>query len=255
MAGARRVLFFDAYPHAFSGAQGQMLLLMRGLADRGWDVELTAPAEGAFPEQAREAGLSFSVAALPASLRVYGRQTTGKKALAALASLPAAWARLAHWLRGRADVVHICDHRGQLLLGPAARLARLPTVWRIDSIDLNRALNVFCSRLAHHIVIPSQAAADSLPGLHVHGNLTVVPNNVAPGWLDAPERHPTQPPTVVTAGRLHPDKGIDVLLHAMVLVRRRVPSVRAVVLGGEQVGHERYPVSYTHLTLPTKRIV
>ena len=238
VAGARRILFFDAYPHAFSGAQGQMLLLMRGLADRGWDVTLTAPSEGAFPEQARAAGISFEVAELPASLSVYGRQTTGTKALTAAAALPAAWARLARWLRAKADIAHICDHRGQLLLGPAARLARMPAVWRIDSIDRNWALNGFCSRLAHHIVIPSRAAADSLPGLHVHGNLTVVPNNLPPGWVDAPPRHPSGPPTVVTVGRLHPDKGIDVLLRSMVLVRRQVPSARAVVVGGEQVGHE-----------------
>ena len=215
-----------------------MLLLMRGLADRGWEVTLTAPAEGAFPEQARAAGISFQVAQLPASLRIYGRQTTGRKALVAAVALPLAWAGLARWLRGRADLVHICDHRGQLLLGPAARLARLRTVWRIDSIDRNRALNGFCSRLAHHIVIPSQAAADSLPGLHVRGNLTVIPNNVSPEWLAAPARRPIDPPTVVNVGRLHPDKGIDILLHAMVLLRRQVPAARAVVVGGEQVGHE-----------------
>lgn len=239
VAGARRVLFFEAYPHAFTGAQRQMLLLMRGLADRGWDVELTAPAGGAFPEEARAAGIAFEVAELPASLRVYGRRTTGPRAVAAAASLPVAWSRLARWLRARADIVHICDHRGQLLLGPAARMARLPTVWHIEAIDRNRALNGFCSRLAHHVIVPSRTVADGLPGLHVRpGRLMVVPNTVSPEWLDAPARHPSEVPTVVTVGRLHPDKGIDVLLHAMARLRRRLPSARAVVVGGEQPGHE-----------------
>lgn len=238
MDGARRVLFFNAYPHAFTGAQGQMLLLMRALAERGWRVELAAPADGAFPEQARAAGIPVALAELPGSLRIYGRQTTGTRAITAAAALPIAWVTLARWLKARADLVHVCDHRGQLLLGPAARLARLPTVWRIDSIDHNRALNELCSRLAHHIILPSQAVADSLPGLHIRGNLTVVANTVSPEWLEVPARTPSELPTVVTVGRLHPDKGIDVLLHAVTRLRRQLPSVRAVVMGGEQAGHE-----------------
>ncbi len=238
MAGARRVLFFEAYPHAFTGAQRQLLLLLRGLARRGWDVGLAAPADGAFPEEARAAGISFEVAQLPGALRIYGRQTTGTKAVAAAAALPPAWARLARWLKGRADLVHCCDHRGQLLLGPAARLARLPAVWHIEAIDRNRALNELCSRAASHVVVPSQAVAAGLPGLHVDGNLTVVPNTVAPEWLEPVTRQPSDRPTVVTVGRLHPDKGIDVLLHAMTHLRGRLPAARAVVVGGEQPGHE-----------------
>ncbi len=233
-------MFFEAYPHAFTGAQRQMLLLMRGLAERGWRVELATPADGAFPAEARAAGMAWAVAELPASLKVYGRRTTGARAVSAAASLPMVWARLARWLGARADIVHICDHRGQVLAGPAARLARLPAVWHIEAIDRNRALNEVCSRLANHVVVPSRAVADALPGLHVRDNLTVVANTVAPEWLDAPDRRPTDPPTVVTVGRLHPDKGIDVLLHAMVRLRRRVPSARAVVAGDAQPGHERY---------------
>ena len=238
MAGARRILFFEAYPHAFTGAQRQMLMLMRGLAERGWHVELTAPADGAFPEQARAGGIGFEVVDLPASLRLYGRQTTGRKAVAAASTLPLVWRRLARWLRARADAVHVSDHRGQLLLGPAARLAHLPTVWQINSIDRNRALNALCSRLAHRVVIPSKAVADGLPGLRVSGKLTIVPVTVSPEWLAAPPRQPSTPPTVVTVGRLYPDKGIDVLLHAMALLRRRLPTARAVVVGGEQTGYE-----------------
>ncbi len=231
---------FEAYPHAFTGAQRQMLLLLRGLAERGWAVELATPADGAFPEAARAAGVPWTVAELPTALKVYGRRTTGARAVVAAASLPPAWVRLARWLRARADLVHACDHRGQLLLGPAARLARLPSVWHIEAIDRNRALNGFCSRLASRVVVPSRAVADNLPGLHLTGNLTVVPNTVGPEWLDPPPRRPAAVPTIATVGRLHPDKGIDVLLEAMARLRRRVPAARAVVVGGPQPGHEGY---------------
>lgn len=240
MAGARRVLFFEAYPHAFTGAQRQMLLLLRGLAERGWAVELATPADGPFPEAARAAGVPWTVAELPAALKVYGRQTTGARAAAAAAHLAPVWARLARWLRARADLVHACDHRGQLLAGPAARLARLPSVWHIEAIDRNRALNGFCSRLASRVVVPSRAVAEGLPGLHLTGNLTVVPNTVGPEWLAPPPRRPADVPTVVTVGRLHPDKGLDVLLEAMARLRRRVPAARAVVVGGAQPGHEAH---------------
>jgi len=238
--GERRILFFEAYPHAFTGAQRQLLLLMQGLADRGWKVELSAPADGPFPEQARAAGISFEVAKLPPALKIYGRQTKGTKAISAAASFPVAWPRLARWLKARADIVHICDHRGQLLLGPAARLVRLPTIWQIAAIDRNRALNELCSRLAHQVLVPSRSVADGLPGLHISGNLSVVPVTVSPEWLDAPTRVPPELPTVVTVGRLHPDKGIDVLLHAMAHLRRRLPAARAIVVGGEQPGHQAH---------------
>jgi glycosyltransferase involved in cell wall biosynthesis len=43
------------------------------------------------------------------------------------------------------------------------------------------------------------------------------------------------------AGRLVPKKGVDVLLHAMVLLRKRVPEVRLIVAGDgpERIGLER----------------
>lgn len=242
-----RVLFFEAYPFAFTGAQRQLLRLMRGLADRGWSVRLATPADGVFPEQAREAGVVTEVVELPAALMIYGRQTTGTKGVAAAAALPAVWVRLARWLKSRADVVHVCDHRGQLLLGPAARIARLPTVWHIEAIDQNRALNEACSRLASQVVVPSRAVAEGLPGLRIRGNLSVVANTIDPAWLDLPARTPPTQPTVVTVGRLHPDKGIDVLLGAMVLLRRRVPLARAVVVGGEQSGYEGYRATLVDL--------
>jgi len=238
MAGKRRVLFFEAYPHAFTGAQRQMLLLMRGLAERGWGVELTCPADGPFPERARSAGIAFEVADMPGSLRIYGRKTTGRKAVAAAASLPLVWARLSRWLKARTDIVHAFDHRGQLLLGPAARVARLPAVWHIEAVNRNRALNELCSRLADHVIVPSRTVAEGLPGLRRPDHLTIVPNTVSPAWLDAPARRPSAVPTVVTVGRLHPDKGIDILLHAMVHLRQRLPTAQAVVVGGEQAGHE-----------------
>jgi len=48
-------------------------------------------------------------------------------------------------------------------------------------------------------------------------------------------------PLVVTAARLHPDKGLDVLVDALVEVRRAVPGARVRVVGGAQEGFEDLP--------------
>jgi glycosyltransferase involved in cell wall biosynthesis len=42
------------------------------------------------------------------------------------------------------------------------------------------------------------------------------------------------------AARLTPEKGIDVLVRATALLRRDVPDLRVLVLGGTQAGHEAY---------------
>ena len=57
-----------------------------------------------------------------------------------------------------------------------------------------------------------------------------------------PLRPPLGPtPVIGFAGRLVPKKGVDVLLHAMVLLRKRVPEVRLIVAGDgpERIGLER----------------
>jgi glycosyltransferase involved in cell wall biosynthesis len=235
-----RVVFFDAYPRAFSGAQRATLLLMRGLRERGWTTALATPGEGPYVDAARAAGFSVSVLDVPAALSIYGRQTTGLRVPAAAASAPGTWGRLARWLRGRADIAHVADHRGQLLFGPAARLARVPVVWHVHGLDGNRWLNVVCSALAARIVVPSLTVAETLPGLRRGRSLVVVPYALPAEALARPDRRPPAEPVVVTVGRLHPDKGIDVLLRAMVRLRELVPAATAVVVGPPQAGVEAH---------------
>ena len=240
MTGKGRIVFFDAYPRAFSGAQRATLLLMRGLRGRGWTTELATPGGGPYVDATRAAGFPVSVLGVPSALSIYGRQTTGVRAAAAAAAAPAAWAHLARWLRGRADIAHIADHRGQLLLGPAARLARVPVVWHVHGLDGNRWLNLACSALADRIVVPSLSVAQTLPGLRRGRALAIVPYALSAEALTRPDRTPPADPVVVTVGRLHPDKGIDVLLRAMARLRDRVPAVTAVVVGPAQAGVEAH---------------
>ena len=53
---------------------------------------------------------------------------------------------------------------------------------------------------------------------------------------------------VACAARLTPEKGVDVLVQAAALVRRDVPDLRVLVLGGIQAGHETYWAELLRLT-------
>ena len=232
---------FDAYPHELAGAQRATLLLMCGLRDRGWSVELALPDGGPFADAAREAGLAVTILDVPDALRIYGRQTTGARAVAAAAAIPRAWMRNARWLRGHADLLHVMDHRGMVLMGPAARRAQLPVVWHVHGINTNRVLNVVGSALSRKVLVPSQAAADAMVGLQRREPATIVPYAVDPALLSTDGRPPAVVDhTVTTLARLHPDKGLDVLLRAIVSVRERVPDVRVVIAAGVQRGWEAY---------------
>jgi glycosyltransferase involved in cell wall biosynthesis len=238
----RRVAILDAYPHVFAGAQRAALALAGGLADRGWQAEFVLPAHGVFERHIRSAGLECTVIELAAPLRAYGGATTARPraALRALGSLPAAWQRLARHLRGRVDVLHVNDHRGLALGGPAGRLARLPVVWHVHAIVQQPALTVLGGALASIVVVPSGCVLAELRGGRVLRRTAVVPNAVPDRAWSAPPYAPSSPPTIVSLARLHPDKGLDVLVRAVVRVRSSHPDVRVRVYGTPQTGFESY---------------
>lgn len=233
-----RVVFFDAYPHLFAGGQRSTLMIMRGLAERGWPVHLAVPGPGPFPDQARAAGFAVTDLDFPPALRVYGRQTTGVRAVAAAAELPALWRRLARWLPTAGDVAHLADHRGQLLVAPAARLGRLPVVWHIHGLNRHPVLNAAGAALARRIVVPSRAVAEGTPGLG-RRKVTVAPYALPPEAF-AVERTPSAHPSIVTVARLHPDKGLGVLLDAVSTLVANHPHLEVRVAGPPQAGFEAH---------------
>lgn len=215
------------------------LLVARSLATRGWTTEVWLPGGGRFADAVTAAGVEVRMIDVPASLRRYGGATLRpRSAAAAAAGFPQAWAALAGRLRA-VDLVHADDHRGMLIAGPAARLARRPVLWHVHSVQRSRALNLVCSRLAHRIVVPSATVVQAMPGLGSGRALAVIANALAdlgePVWTEN-----EGPPRLVTVGRLHPDKGLDVLLRAVWLLLPSHPELQVDVLGGAQIGHEDY---------------
>ena len=70
---------------------------------------------------------------------------------------------------------------------------------------------------------------------HFPGTYEIVPNGIDVGAFATPQPRPRDMPAnqphIVYVGRLEPRKGVDVLIHAMPLVRAHAPHARLVIVG------------------------
>ncbi|MBV9255855.1 MAG: glycosyltransferase family 4 protein [Actinobacteria bacterium] len=230
-----RVAFFDAYPHAYAGAQRSTHELAQGLRRRGWEVEVLLPEDGVFAERLASDHIPHRVVPTPPALRRYGHTTTGLSALKATAALPGYWRRMRRALRGRADLLHVNDQRGMVLAGVAARAAGIPVVWHVHGVRPPGALNAAGRLVARRTVALTDADAGRLT-TRTRGAPDVVANAPDDAFF-AVERCPTAPPTLLTVGRLSPVKGIDVFLRAVAQLRAEGRDVAGVVVGSEQRGY------------------
>jgi glycosyltransferase involved in cell wall biosynthesis len=156
--------------------------------------------------------------------------------------LPAWWIRLGRELRRRRlAVVNVIDHRGLLLAGLPARAVGARVIWHVHSINRSRTLNRIGTRLAHAVLVPTLEVTRQMPDLRRARSLRGVTNAVRQEALRPHLLPLSRDPTVTASARLHPDKGLDVLIEAIAVVRRTVPAARAVVLGPVQEGFEDVP--------------
>jgi glycosyltransferase involved in cell wall biosynthesis len=246
-AWPRRAVIFDPYPHVYGGAQRIAHVLARELPTAGWTTELWVPGPGPLVDRATADGVAVIILRMPRALGHYGRTTTGWRALLATVALPIAWCRLALRLRHHAGVLHVDDHRGMVLAGPAGRLARVPVVWHVHNIIRAPLLNRVGARIASRVVVPSSAALAEMPELAACRPADVVANGlpaeaVADHADPVGKRAASPAPGAVLAciARLHHDKGLDVLFEALVSLRERHPDLRLVLMGASQRGSEAY---------------
>lgn len=237
--GRRQAVLFDAYPHVYGGAQRTDHLLARGLPARGWDLLTLTTGVGTFTDRLHADGLAVEVVPVPTALSHYGRATVGARAVLALLLLPRYWLRLVRVLRRlHPTVAHVVDHRGLLLAGLPARLSGARLVWHVQAMDRGRPLNWIGARLAHCVVVPTAAVVTKMPGLQRSRDCRAVANVVPDHARRAEPVALNAAPVVVSTGRIHPDKGFDVLIEALALVRDQVPDVRVQIIGGPQDGFE-----------------
>jgi len=242
-----RVIVFHAYPHQYAGAQRFTHGLARALPDRGCWARVVTPADGPFVARLRDDGIDVRIVPAPEVWQRYGRALEGPLAGPALASLPAYWLKLARAIKGwRPSVVHCNDHRGLLLGGPAARLAAVPVVWHVHGVYPSLMLNLLGMLVAERILVNSRATLAGLPVLKRSSGKVEVLYCGVPPWRSLSDQGGATPilhngrPAIVCGARLHPDKGIDVLIRATAIVRQSFPDVQVYIAGGEQQGYEHY---------------
>jgi len=205
------------------GGQAQVLLLMRGLAERGIENLLLAP-PGPLLERARAAGIGTR------AWRSHGE-------LDAQAMLAAARAV------GGAAIVHAHSAHAHALGVPAARLARVPGVVVSRRVDFDVAGNVF-SRLKYLLPVDrylciSRGVMDVMRrGGIPEPRLALVPSGVA--FVDPPAGGTdlraligagSGSEVIGTVAALAPHKDHATLLEAAALVISRRPDVRFAWVG------------------------
>lgn len=232
-----RVALVAGYPYAFGGAERVLELLARELLARGWSVRVVLPDDGEVARHLATAGLSVEVVKAPRPLLVYGRRAAqGFRAVAAAVALPLYWLRIRRRLHD-VDLVHAFGQRGVLLVGPAASSVGVPLVWHVGAAEPGRAVNRFAATMASAVVAVSSAAAEHVPG---SARPTIVANAVDPAVFDVDGVGSDDGADIMSAARLTAEKGVDVLVRAVALLRHRGHNVRAAVLGPRQAGHEAY---------------
>lgn len=235
----RRAVYFDAYPHTVGGVARVGVLLAATLAERAWQLEVILPADGPAAAVYRDQGIATRIVEAPIALRRYGRQSLrGTAAVSAAVSLPRYWWRLSRAMAG-SDLVHVNDARGLIVAGPAARVARARLVWQVHSQIDGPALGWLATLLGATVAVVSRAVTPR--GLLRRARVHLLPNTSTQTASDIPmatgDEHP---PVVLCIGRMHPEKGFDMLLAASAVMRRQHVPHRMVLVGGAQEGHDDY---------------
>src|SRR5207248_10976108 len=111
-------------------------------------------------------------------------------------------------------------------------------VWQVSVAGEHGAVNAMCDALSTRTI--GVSASVRVPSLRPWRAQDVIVPPLDPRVATAPDPEPVQPPLIVTSGRLEPMKQFELLIRAMVLVRKQVPDATLQVLGGVQEGYESY---------------
>lgn len=239
-------LVASVFPPSIGGIQSQVLRLAQELSRRGVEVHVVTRIQPGLAAQEEMGGVAVHRVGLAGAPPRIG-------SAAFIAGAAAAIVRLSR----RVDVVH-----AHQLLSPTAAsvlarpLARRPLVLnphacgaigdvgQLSGTAVGRLRLAAAVRAGDAFVAVSRAIEDELVGAGVDpGRIWRIPNGVdtsrfapadaaARAALRAELGLPAAAPLVVYAGRLAPEKGVDVLLDAWPRVLARVPGAQLCVVGG-----------------------
>ena len=246
-----KILLIHDYPELTGGAEGQLATFQRGLRRRGHDARL-------FASSAHAGGP-------PADVAYFAAGTTSRFRTLLQTANVSAFARLRDVVRDFApDIAHVKMFLTQLspLIFPALRtvptvyyaswlraicptgLKKLPDGTTCTSIAGTACLANRCLPVWDWVPLMGQMALWK----QLRGGVEIVCNSqstrrrlnadgvrsehvIMPGVQEKPAPAPLAEPTIVTAARLVPEKGIDVLLDAFAILGRELPDAQLLIAG------------------------
>ena len=225
-----KVLFFPPVPDFKGGAERSLFDLMRNTAI---EPRLVVPELGPISVAAEKEGVPVEVLSLGgvSSLR---RPLTAGAAASALGD----WVRAARQLkalcvRDGIDIVHSNGLKAHCIAGLARSMGGKPTVFHVRDIAVQRSergIWRMLARFCDHMILVSRAC---WPGETLPAKVSVVFNGVLPTPRPAPRADGAGDGVVTLGfcGRIHPFKGLDVLLDWLAFARAEGAEARLVVRG------------------------
>jgi len=222
------------------GAERVMLNLARGFAERGYKVDLVlAKAEGPYlsqvPDNIRVIDLKSPrvLYSLPGLIR-YLRQERPHALLSALdhANIVALWAKKLSRVPIRV-VVSVHSTLSRASTNATSIRARLIPSWARIFYPWADAVVAVSKGVADDLIKLTELPQEKV---HVIYNPVVTPELFAKADepLDHPWFEPSEPPVILSVGRLTPAKDYSTLIKAFALVRKEMPA-RLMILGeGEE---------------------
>jgi len=232
-----RVLHVISYPQRMAGANRSLLEIVTHYPPEVTPLVVVI-ADGPVADAYRRAGVPVEIIPVGPALGTYGKAALAwgplrRARVAASEALPFAW-RIASLIRRRAiDLVHVNDPRGAALVGPVARLLRVPLVahmhgarpfeglfWRLFELLPDRILAVSNGIQSDLSPAARRKTVTVYNGL---GDVAAVPGPKIP-WLESLRAQGAV--VVAVFASLVPFKGAHHLIDALArLDRKRIVAV------------------------------
>jgi glycosyltransferase involved in cell wall biosynthesis len=237
------IIYDCLYPWSIGGAERWYRRLAEGLAARGHQVTFLTLTQWSMQEPPQLSGIT-TVAVGP-RMTLYSR---GRRRI--FPPLRFGWGVFVHLLRfgNRYDVVHTASFPYFSLL--AAGVTRFLHRFRINcdwhevwSHDYWRSylgkgaghigwlIQRLCAQVPQKAYTFSRLHASRLEGIGIRGSIGILTGEYVAGRTNPIRVLAADPPVVVYAGRMVPEKRVPLLVDAVAVARRTIPQLRAVIFG------------------------
>ena len=237
------IIYDCLYPWSIGGAERWYRCLAEGLAARGHQVTFLTLTQWNMDEPPRLSGIT--IVPVGPRMALYRR---GRRRI--FPPLRFGWGVFLHLLRfgNRYDVVHTASfpYFSLLAVGATRFLHRFRIncdwheVWSRDywrtylgkgGGDIGWLIQRFCARVPQKAYTFSRLHASRLGAIGIRGSIGILTGEYV-ARITAPIRaRAADPPVVIYAGRMIPEKRVPLLVEAVAEARRTIPHLRAIIFG------------------------